>query len=344
MLENGEIDQQMMERAIRNADRARLISSPNPWVGSVLVAPSGEIFDGSTLPVGSDHAEAICLSAATQLLGTVKGSTLYTTLEPCCHVGETSPCTEAIISAEVGRVVIGILDPDERVDGKGVEALQTGGIEVEVGVLGEDVHAQLLPYIRHRTTGRPYVVVKVAATLDGRIAAPDGSSQWITGPAAREESHRLRAYSDAVCVGAETIRIDNPKLTVRDWKPMEADGISLDPLRVVFGEVSKDALVHPCLEMKGDLEDVLDDLGDRGILQLLVEGGASTISRFHSSGLVDRYEIFFAPAFLGGDDALSMLTGDGVPTIEGLWRGEITKLSQLDEDIQVTLVPKFIDK
>ncbi len=344
MTVNGEMDRQMMERAMDNADRARLISSPNPWVGSVLVTPTGEIFDGSTLPAGRDHAETICLSTATQLLGTVKGSTLYTTLEPCSHIGKTPPCTEAIINAEVARVVIGIHDPDERVNGKGVEVLRTGGIDVEVGIMAEEVQAQLSPYLHHRSTGRPYVVVKVAATLDGRIAAPDGSSQWITGPAARVESHRLRAYSDAVCVGAETIRIDNPKLTVRDWKPMVDDEVLLDPLRVVLGEIPKDALVHPCLEMKGDLEDVLDDLGERGVIQLLVEGGASTISRFHSSGLVNRYEIFFAPAFFGGDEALSMLAGEAVSTIEGLWRGEITKLSQLDDDIQVTLVPKFIDK
>ena len=341
MSSNGAIDLEMMERAIQNAASARLSSSPNPWVGSVLVVPSGDIFDGATLPAGGDHAEVTCL---TEAIGNTRGSTLYTTLEPCCHIGNTPPCTESIISAEVDRVVIGVLDPDERVNGKGVAALRSSGIEVEVGIRGDEVKAQLLPYLHHRTTGRPYVVVKVAATLDGRIAAQDGSSQWITGSAAREEAHRLRAYSDAVCVGAETVRKDNPKLTVRDWKPTMENGYELNPLRVVLGKAPQDASIHPCLEMGGDIERVLDDLGKRGILQLLVEGGANTISRFHSSGLVDRYEIFFAPAFFGSDGAISMLTGHGASTIEDLWRGEITKLSQLGEDIQLTLVPKFIDK
>ncbi len=332
-------DDEMMARAIRNADRARLSSSPNPWVGSVLVTPAGKIFDGATSPVGGDHAEAECLAKAGSA---THGATLYSTLEPCCHTGNTPPCTEALIEAGVKRVVVGVVDPDEKVNGQGIASLQANGIDVEIGVKEEEVRAQLLPYLHHRTTGRPYVVVKVAASLDGKIAAADGSSQWITGSAARQEAHRLRAYSDAVCVGAETVRKDNPRLTVRDWVPQEASEGALDPKRVVLGKAPQGALVHPCIEMSGEIENILNELGESGVLQLLVEGGGNTISKFHSSGLVDRYEIFFAAALFGGDNAVSMLSGNGAVPVEDLWRGQIVKLSQLGDDFQVSVVPKLI--
>ena len=332
-------DDEMMARAIRNADMARLNSSPNPWVGSVLVTAAGEIFDGATSPVGGDHAEAECLAKAGPA---THDATLYSTLEPCCHTGNTPPCTEALIEAGVKRVVVGVVDPDEKVNGQGIASLQANGIDVEIGVKEEEVRAQLLPYLHHRTTGRPYVVVKVAASLDGKIAAADGSSQWITGSAARREAHRLRAYSDAVCVGAETVRKDNPRLTVRDWMPQEASEGALDPKRVVLGKAPQGALIHPCIEMSGEIENILTELGESGVLQLLVEGGGNTISKFHSSGLVDRYEIFFAAALFGGDNAVSMLSGNGAVPVEDLWRGQIVKLSQLGDDFQVSVVPKLI--
>ena len=332
-------DELMMERALGNAEAVRLTASPNPWVGSVLVTPSGEVFDGSTMPVGAEHAEVNCLLKADT---ETSGSTLYTTLEPCCHSGNTPPCTEALVQAGIDRVVIGIIDPDKRVNGQGVADLRANGVQVEVGVKEDEVKSQLLPYIHHRTTGRPYVVVKVASTLDGRIAASDGTSKWITGPQAREESHKLRAYSDAVCVGAETVRLDNPRLTVRDWSPASGLPKELDPLRIVLGEAPENSLIHPCIEMVGEIEDILYELGERGILQLLVEGGGKTISRFHDSGYVDRYEIFFAAAFFGGEDSVSMLSGDGVSGIEDLWRGRIVDLSQRGDDFQVTVEPKLI--
>ena len=336
----SETDIAMMGRAIENADGARLVSSPNPWVGSVLVSGDGEIFDGATLPQGREHAEVVSLTAAA---GRSKGSTLYTTLEPCSHVGNTPPCIESIVNAGVSRVVVGILDPDERVNGQGISDLRSKGLDVEVGVRSEEIEAQLQPYLHHRLTGRPYVVAKIAATLDGRVAAPDGSSQWITGAEARQEAHKMRAYSDAVCVGAGTVRKDDPKLTVRDWQPSTGDGLDLNPVRVALGEIPQDASMRPCLELKGDIEGILDELGGRGILQLLVEGGADTSSRFHAARLVDRYDLFFAPALFGANDALPMLSGDGILTMSDLWRGEIVKVSKLGSDIQVTLVPKIID-
>src|SRR5690606_13352236 len=161
------------------------------------------------------------------------------------------PCAEALAGAGVARVVIGVLDPDPNVDGRGVAHLRAAGIDVAVGVAADAVAAQLVPYLTHRTTGRPYVVLKLAASLDGRTAAPDGTSRWITGEAARMDAHRLRAESDAVLVGAGTVRADDPELTVRHVP-------GRDPLRVVLGHAPPGARVHPCLETGGDLGDVLD--------------------------------------------------------------------------------------
>jgi diaminohydroxyphosphoribosylaminopyrimidine deaminase/5-amino-6-(5-phosphoribosylamino)uracil reductase len=333
-------DLQMMERAIENGNSARLISSPNPWVGAALLSQNGSIFDGATRPVGYEHAEVTCLSAAAE---SAKGGTLYTTLEPCSHTGNTPPCTDAIIAAGVSKVVVGLIDPDRNVDGKGIAALRSAGIEVSTGIKKEEIEEQLVPYLHHRRTGRPYVVVKVAATLDGRIAAPDGTSQWITSPLTRAEGHRLRAYSDAVCVGAGTVREDNPRLTVRDWSPAFGGEDLSNPLRVVLGEIPPNALIHPCIKMEGDIEGILIELGKRGILQLLVEGGANTIHRFHKARMVNRYEIFLAPAFTGGNDSFPMFSGLGITTVKDLWRGEITNLSQIGDDIHVTIVPKIID-
>ena len=192
--------------------------------------------------------------------------------------------------------MIAVEDPDPNVDGAGVRALRAAGIDVEVGVGEHEVRAQLAPYLKHRITGRPYVVLKLAATLDGRTAAPDGTSQWITGEPARRDAHRLRAESDAVIVGAGTVRADDPALTVRHVEVR-------DPLRVVLGRAPETARVHPALEMEGDLPSVLDELGRQGVVQAMVEGGATVAAAFHRAGLVDRYVVYVAPALFGGDDA-----------------------------------------
>src|SRR3954447_18243453 len=204
-------DDRLMGQAIAAAAMARPITSPNPWVGAVIVSPDHAVFSGATQPPGGAHAEIGALSAAGDR---ARNATVYVTLEPCAHTGRTPPCADALVEAGVRRVVVGIEDPEDHVAGRGIDRLRAAGIDVEVGLLGDEVTAQLAPYLKHRRTGRPWVVLKLAATLDGHSAAPDGSSRWITGREARADAHRLRAVSDAVIVGAGTVRADDPALTV----------------------------------------------------------------------------------------------------------------------------------
>ncbi len=316
-----------MRRAIGLAGSVRTTTSPNPWVGSVVVTAGGDVFEGATEPPGGPHAELVALAAAGD---GARGATLYSTLEPCAHHGRTPPCTDAIIAAGVSRVVVGLSDPDPLVAGRGIDALRRAGVVVEVGVCADEVGLQLLPYLKHRTTGRPWVVLKLAASLDGRTAAPDGTSRWITGEAARSDAHRLRAQSDAVLVGAGTVRADDPSLTVR-----AVDGSQ--PHRVVLGAAPAEARVHPAWELSGDLGDVLDDLGRRGVMQLLVEGGAGVAHGFHTAGLVDRYVIYLAPALFGGDDGRPLFAGPGAATIDQVWRGRIVDVTRLGGDLRVEL-------
>jgi diaminohydroxyphosphoribosylaminopyrimidine deaminase / 5-amino-6-(5-phosphoribosylamino)uracil reductase len=319
-----------MRRAIELAESVRGQTAPNPWVGCVIVpaADDGSTFEGATAPPGGPHAEARALAEAG---ADARGATLFTTLEPCVHHGRTPPCTDAIIEAGVARVVIALTDPDHHVAGRGVAALQAAGIEVAVGEQTTAVSQQLAPYLKHRTTGQPWVILKMASTLDARTAAPDGSSRWITGPEARRDVHHLRALSDAVLVGAGTVRADDPELTVR-----LDDGIERSqPLRVVLGSAPPGAKVHPALELSGAIDEVLDELGRRGVLQLLVEGGATVAHDFHAAGVVDRYVIYLAPALFGGDDARPLFAGSGAATMGDVWRGRLVSVSQLGDDLRV---------
>lgn len=323
-----------MLRALEVGASARAKSSPNPWVGCVILPQAGGPgFEGATSPPGGPHAEIVALGRAGVA---ARGSTVFVTLEPCPHHGRTPPCVDALLDAGVRRVVVGVLDPDPHVRGEGVARLRAAGVEVRVGVCELDVREALAPYLKHRSTGRPFVVLKLAATLDGRIAAPDGDSEWITGEHARADVHRLRATSDAILVGAGTVRADDPRLTVRD-----APGRS--PLRVVLGAIPPGAQVEPAISMGGDLGAVLDELGEMGVLQLLVEGGATVAHDFHVAGLVDRYVLYFAPALFGGADARSMFAGAGASTMRALWRGRLIGVDQLGTDLRVELAPACAD-
>jgi diaminohydroxyphosphoribosylaminopyrimidine deaminase/5-amino-6-(5-phosphoribosylamino)uracil reductase len=318
-----------MAEAVALGQEVRTETSPNPWVGAVVVpADDQPAAEGATRPAGGPHAEVVALDLAGD---SARDATVYVTLEPCSHHGRTPPCTDALIAAGVHRVVVGVVDPDPHVSGRGIERLRQAGITVEVGVGAKDVEASLRPYLAQRRRGRPWVVLKLAATLDGRIAAPDGSSRWITGPAARLDVHRLRAESDAILVGAGTIRVDNPALTVRDVP-------GRDPLRIVLGRPPGAARALPAVIHDGELEPLLADLGRRGIIQLLVEGGSRVAGSFHRAGLVDQYVLYLAPVLLGGDDGLPFFSGPGASTMAAAWRGRITELRPIGPDLRIDLL------
>lgn len=325
-------DEQFMRRAMGTALQARLVSRPNPWVGAVVVSPTGATYEGCTAAPGGPHAEITALARAGD---GARGSTLYCTLEPCSHTGRTGPCTEAIIAAGVARVVVGVEDPDTKVAGTGIARLRDAGITVDVGVCADHVRTQLAAYLHHRSTGRPFVVLKMASTLDGRTAAADGTSRWITGDIARTRVHELRAESDAVLVGAGTVRADDPELTVRD-----AEGPS--PRRIVLGSAPAGARVHPCTEYAGELTTLLDRLGTEDVVQLLVEGGARVAGDFHRAGLVDRYVFHLAPAIAGGENAAGVFAGAAAANIADMWRGRLVSVQQLGDDLEVVVEPKPI--
>jgi len=323
-------DHDYMMKAIEAASTVRLRTSPNPWVGCVVVTVDGQVFHGATEAPGGRHAEIVALDAARSALADTRGATAFTTLEPCSHQGRTGPCTEALISAGVSRVVSAIADPDQLVGGQGFATLRSVGITVEIGLCADLVAEQLRPYIHHRITGRPFVVLKLASTLDGRTAAVDGTSQWITGETARTAAHQLRAESDAIVVGAGTVRRDDPTLTTR-----LVEGPS--PRRIVLGRAPEHAKVQPCTEWDKSLCELLDTLASDGVLQLMVEGGATVASSFHHQNLIDRYVLYVAPAFMGGNDGAPIFNGDSAPSMQQLWRGTLRGVRQLGSDIEITI-------
>jgi diaminohydroxyphosphoribosylaminopyrimidine deaminase / 5-amino-6-(5-phosphoribosylamino)uracil reductase len=272
----------------------------------------------------------VALDAARAAGADTRGARVWCTLEPCSHHGRTPPCADALVEAGVARVVVAVGDPDTQVAGRGLGRLRDHGVDTVVGVGASEVSEQLRPYLHHRRTGRPFVVLKMAATLDGRTAAHDGSSQWITGEQARREVHRLRADSDAVIVGAGTVRADDPALTVR----LVAGP---NPRRVVLGTAPAAARVHPCLEWHGSVEALLDHLGAEGVLQVLIEGGARVAADVHRRRLVDRYVMHLAPAFMGGDDGTAVFSGPGAATIDDVWRGAIQSVRTPGADLEVVI-------
>ncbi len=318
-----------MDRAIINAQGVRGTTAPNPWVGAVVLSSDGEVYDGATEPPGGPHAERVAIDLAGSK---AQGATLVTTLEPCCHEGRTPPCVSHIIESGVSRVVIGMTDPDPHVSGGGVSALRDAGIEVVEGVRKKQIEDQLEPYVHHRATGRPWVVLKMALTMDGRTAAPDGSSEWITSDEARSDVHALRARCDAVLVGAGTIRSDDPSLTTRSVS-------GSDPQRIVLGKAPVDARVHPCWELEGDMDELMLELGSRGVVDLLVEGGAHVAATLHGEGLVNEYVFYIAPALMGGDEGRPVFVGPGSATMADLWRGDLRDVRKVGSDLRVEFRP-----
>ncbi|HXG16876.1 MAG TPA: bifunctional diaminohydroxyphosphoribosylaminopyrimidine deaminase/5-amino-6-(5-phosphoribosylamino)uracil reductase RibD, partial [Calidithermus sp.] len=228
---NAPDDERFMRRALALAERARGLTSPNPLVGAVVVRDGQVVGEGFHEAAGRPHAEVAALEAAGDR---ARGATLYVTLEPCVHQGRTPPCLPRLLASGVARVVVAATDPDPRVDGRGVAALQAAGVSVSVGVLGEEAARQNRAFFTAMRYGRPLVTLKAAATLDGRIADVHGRSRWITGEAARREAHRLRSEHDAIVVGIGTVLSDDPALTVRLGRPWPRE-----PWRVVLDALGR---------------------------------------------------------------------------------------------------------
>jgi len=235
-----------MAEAVAQGERGRFTAAPNPWVGCVVVGADGEIVGrGFHRRAGEPHAEVHALREAGDR---ARGATAYVTLEPCAHQGRTPPCAPALVEAGLSRVVVAVLDPDDRVAGRGVEIVRSAGIAVDVGIGAGAAARSLAPYLHHRRTGRPLCLLKTAASLDGRTAAADGTSQWITGPEARADAHRLRAESGAVLIGAGTALADNPTLTFRNLE-FEAGLAPAQPLRVLLDAAGRVPPTGPLFDL-----------------------------------------------------------------------------------------------
>jgi len=288
-----------MRLALAEAEKGRGRTHPNPVVGAVIVRGGRAIASGHHEQAGLPHAEVNALRRAGER---ARGADVYVTLEPCNHHGRTPPCTEALIAAGVRRVFFGSRDPNPTVRGHGADRLRRAGIEVQGGVLRQECDASNEPWFKFITAGLPWVVLKAAVTLDGKLATASGDSRWISSEPSRRLVHRWRDQLDAVLVGAGTVRADDPRLTVRDVRG------GRHPLRVVLGAIPRRArlLREPgeTLSAKGPLRTVLRGLARRGITSVLVEGGARVHGEFLAAGLWDELRLFVAPKFFG-PDALS---------------------------------------
>ncbi|HEV7526713.1 MAG TPA: bifunctional diaminohydroxyphosphoribosylaminopyrimidine deaminase/5-amino-6-(5-phosphoribosylamino)uracil reductase RibD [Acidimicrobiia bacterium] len=367
-----ERDDELMRRAIALARAARRHTAPWPSVGCVLVSAGGEIVgEGATGPYPTGpHAEVAALRVAGER---ARGATAYCTLEPCNHHGNTPPCTDALIDAGVARVVVAVGDPDERVAGRGYARLRDAHVDVLTGVGTDEAERDLAPYLHHRRTGRAFVVAKLALSLDGRVAAADGSSQWITSPEARADAHELRADSQAIVVGAGTARADRPTLTVRDVavaparSPLRvvldargrvpADGplfdLDLAPTFVVTTEAARpgavDAwraagakveVVAPGAGGRGvDLDATFALLGREGVLQALVEGGGQLIGAIVEGGHAERVVAYVAPVLLGVDGVPGFAL-PGPRSIDDAIRWNIAAVARVGDDVRLELEPR----
>lgn len=367
-----ETDRRLMARALALAAEGMGQVSPGPLVGCVIAVPDGEIVgEGFYVYEKLKHAETYALEQAG---ARAKGATAYISLEPHAHHGRTPPCTDALISAGISRVVVPIEDPNPKVSGKGFEHLRSAGVEVSVGLLSRDAEQLNEKYFHFMRTGRPFVHLKLAASLDGKIATRTGDSRWITGPESRVCVHELRHEYDAILIGAGTALADDPLLTDRSAKKRRRPLV-----RVVLDETLKvspesrligSAKEAPILIFAGnragasqvtdlescgvevvydsangrDFRGVLEELGRRLLQSVLVEGGASVAGKFLDTGLVNKVSFFLAPIIIGGREAPSAIGGQGAKTLAQALKLENVEITQRGQDIEVTGYPAGKDE
>jgi len=332
-------------------------------VGAVLVLKGNVVGKGWHKKPGDPHAEVLALNQAGRL---AKGATLFVNLEPCSHQGLTPPCVGAVIAAGVKRVVSPMRDPDPHVAGKGFAALRKAGIEVQVGVGVDEARALNSAYLVHRRHQRPFVTYKVAASFDGRAAAADGSSRWITSEAARLDAHKVRARSDAICIGTGTVLNDDPALTVRgvrnSKKPLKVvvDSAAKTPLKakllaggnalIAVGPAASKRRITQLRDCGAEVVEfesqsgrvplvrLAGALADRGVTSMLLEGGPKLAGAFLEAGLIDKFLLYLAPKLLGGMGAGGLIEGWAAPTIAAALAVQITSVRRLGEDLRVEAI------
>ncbi|MER5266896.1 bifunctional diaminohydroxyphosphoribosylaminopyrimidine deaminase/5-amino-6-(5-phosphoribosylamino)uracil reductase RibD [Actinosynnema sp. NPDC002837] len=329
-----------MALAVAASERVRGTTSPNPPVGCVILDAGGRVVGvGATRPPGGAHAEVVALAEAGE---SARGGTAVVTLEPCAHHGRTPPCTGALLAAGVARVVFAVADPNPKAAG-GAAVLREAGVLVEAGVGGDAVRlGPLRAWLHYARTGRPHVTWKYAASLDGRVAAGDGTSRWISSAESRAEVHEFRAVVDAIVVGTGTVRTDDPRLTARTARPGQ-DGVG-QPLRVVVGKsdlppgarVLDDEAETMHLRTH-DPDVVLGALAARGVVDVLLEGGPTLAGAFVAADRVDRVLAYLAPKFLG--DGPQALRDAGVSTVTDAVGLVVEQVSMCGPDVRVSAVP-----
>jgi diaminohydroxyphosphoribosylaminopyrimidine deaminase/5-amino-6-(5-phosphoribosylamino)uracil reductase len=328
-----------MVLAVRAGEEVAGTTSPNPPVGCVVLDAAGEVAGvGATRPPGGPHAEVLALRAAGER---ARGGTAVVTLEPCAHQGRTPPCTDALLAAGVTRVVHAVSDPNPVAAG-GAEVLRAAGVEVTSGVLAEQVsRGALRAWLHFARTGRPHVTWKYAASLDGRVAASDGTSRWISSARSRDQVHDMRTRIDAIVVGTGTVLADDPQLTARGPDGMP---LSRQPLRVVVGtsdlppsaKVADDSAETVHLRTH-DPDEVLDGLARRGVVDILLEGGPTLAGAFLRAGRIDRVLAYVAPVLLGAGPAA--LRDAGVSTITEAVRLDVEEVTMCGRDVRISAVP-----
>ncbi len=358
--------EQYMECALSLARLAVGCTSPNPAVGAVIVKDGLAIGMGYTQPAGSEHAEVMALRQAGDK---ARGAEMYVTLEPCCHYGRTPPCAEAIIKAGISEVHVALLDPNPVVSGRGMSRLSEAGIRTHTGMCEEEACQINEAYIKHITTGLPFVIAKFAMSLDGKIATKTGDSKWITREEARKYAHGLRYRADAIMVGANTIVADDPHLTARGCGGRGGTG-KMQPLRLIvdsrgrvpvnahvfeppggvllavaepldparseaFTEAGAEVLSFPARSGGVDVVELFRLLGKRGIVTVLVEGGGELLGSLFDRGLVDKAMVFISPVIIGGQEAATV-AGEGVATMTDALRLTRVDIKTFGDDVMVS--------
>jgi diaminohydroxyphosphoribosylaminopyrimidine deaminase / 5-amino-6-(5-phosphoribosylamino)uracil reductase len=347
------MNEEFMRRALFLAEQGRYSTSPNPMVGCVIVRDGTVIAEGWHRQAGEAHAEVEALRACDD----VRGATMYVTLEPCAHHGRTPPCAEAIVAAKPARVIVAMRDPHDVVNGRGIEAIRAAGIEVVEGVCEGEARRLNEKFLWSVTHGLPFITLKAAMTVDGKLATVARESQWITTEAAREKSLTLREEHDAILVGGGTVRADNPRLTRRlglsqtPWTRVVLDGdgdvpphaqILTDGGRTIL--FTSNAAAHNGpeivpIEGRPDLTQVFSELHSRGVRSVLVEGGAVVHAELIRRGLWQKMVLFVAPMIVGGAEAPSIFSGEAVTRLTEAYRFRFDRVEFVGADLMITAYP-----